>query len=61
MADGRQSDRISCWLIDGGASCHVVGFDPGAALQNRRRATIEILVGGGQRIKCEHVGDLTVV
>ena len=25
MADGRQSDRISCWLIDGGASCHVVG------------------------------------
>jgi hypothetical protein len=28
---------------------------------HRRRATIEILVGGGQRIKCEHVGDLSIM
>ena len=60
MAAGQQANLTSKWLIDGGASCHVVGFDPGAALQRRRRASIEILVGGGQRIKCEHVGDLTI-
>ena len=61
MADNQQSDLSSCWLIDGGASCHVVGFDPGSALQNRRSVTIDIIVGGGQRIKCEHVGDLVIV
>ena len=37
------------------------GFDPGADLQHRRSAAIEILVGGGQKIKCEQVGDLTIM
>ena len=51
MAVSQPSDLASCWLVDGGASCHVAGFDPGDALRNRTRATIEILVGGGRRIK----------
>ena len=36
------------------ASCHVVDFDPGAALQYRRSASIEIRVGGG-------LGDLSIM
>ena len=46
----------STWLIDGGASCHVAGFDPENCLHNRRRASVEILVGGGQRLKCDCIG-----
>ena len=61
MAVSQPSNLASCWLVDGGASCHVAGFDPGDALQNRTRATIETLVGGGRRIRCEHTGDLTIM
>ena len=46
----------STWLIDGGASCHVAGFDPENCLHKRRRASVEILVGGGQRLKCDYIG-----
>ena len=35
------------WLVDGWASCHVVGFDPGSFLYNRKHVQIEIEVGGG--------------
>ena len=57
LAVNQPSNLTSSWLVDGGASCHVVGFDPGAALQNRSEASIEILVGGGRRIRCEHTGE----
>ena len=61
VAEQQQSKGTTSWLLDGGATCHVLGFDPGAALQNRRQVNIEILVGGGRRITCKHVGDLVVV
>ena len=51
----------SRWLVDGGASCHVLGFDPGAYLHNRQRAAIEIQVGGGHKIFCSCVGDLIIL
>ena len=40
------------WLVDGGASCHVVGFDPGSFLDNRKH-------WGG--IACTCTGDLTIL
>ena len=49
------------WLVDGGASCHVVGFDPGSFLYNRKHVQIEIEVGGGHRIACTCTGDLTIL
>ena len=61
VAAGQREHLSTRWLIDGGASCHVVGFDPGAALQRRRSASIEILVGGGRKIQCQHVGDLAII
>ena len=57
----QEVDQKSTWLIDGGASCHVVGFDPGSYLQNRRSACVEILVGGGQRLNCDCIGDLPLL
>ena len=51
----------SKWLVDGGASCHVLGFDPGASLNNRQQAAIEIQVGGGHKIFCSCVGDLSIM
>ena len=49
------------WLVDGGASCHVLGFDPGSRLRNRRQVSIEIEVGGGHRISCTCTGDMTIL
>ena len=48
------------WMIDGGASCHVIGYDPGPVLTNRKRVSIDILVGGGHILKCSCTGDLTL-
>ena len=51
---GRQDVALSTedynpqrWMVDGGASCHVIGYDPGPLLTNRKRVSIDILVGGG--------------
>ena len=51
----------SRWLVDGGATCHVAGFDPGSALENKRLTSVDIVVGGGRRIPCSWVGDLTII
>ena len=37
------------------------GFDPGAFLNNRQQAAIEIQVGGGHKIFCSCVGDLSIM
>ena len=59
----RGSHSIDSFMIDGGSTCHVLGFEGeaiNASLYNKRFVDITIVVGGGTQMRCHQLADLRV-
>ena len=57
------ASSVDTFLIDGGSTCHVLGFESSAinaSLHNIRTVNITIVVGGGTRMSCRRIADVRV-
>ena len=57
------SHSVDTFMIDGGSTCHVLGFEGAAidaSLHNKRSVDITIVVGGGTQMRCRQLADLRV-